>query len=181
MKRSITFALVFVAALATGASAQARAQAAPRPNAAKAAKAATTKAPPPPPVDTRKPAAPTVPIPAPDTAPRVLINREVFAYDGDGRRDPFVSLLTTSDLRPLLTDLKLVAVAYDPRGQNSVAVLRDVTSKDQYRVRVGQTIGRMRVAAIQEKAVIFTIEEFGYSRQEILPIIADSTKTRPRQ
>ena len=181
MKRSISFALVFVGALATGASAQARAQAAPRPNANTAAKAATTKAPPPPPRDTRKPAAATAPIPVADTAPRVLINREVFAYDGDGRRDPFVSLLTTSDLRPLLTDLKLVAVAYDPRGQNSVAVLRDVTSKDQYRVRVGQTIGRMRVAAIQEKAVIFTIEEFGYSRQEILPIIADSTKTRPRQ
>ena len=181
MKRSISFALVFVGALATGASAQARAQAAPRPNANTAAKAATTKAPPPPPPGTRKPAAATAPIPVADTAPRVLINREVFAYDGDGRRDPFVSLLTTSDLRPLLTDLKLVAVAYDPRGQNSVAVLRDVTSKDQYRVRVGQTIGRMRVAAIQEKAVIFTIEEFGYSRQEILPIIADSTKTRPRQ
>jgi len=181
MKRSISFALVFVAALATGASAQARAQAAPRPNANTAAKAATPKAPAPLPLDTRKPAAATAPIPVADTAPRVLINREIFAYDGDGRRDPFVSLLTTSDLRPLLTDLKLVAVAFDPRGQNSVAVLRDVTSKDQYRVRVGQTIGRMRVAAIQEKAVIFTIEEFGYSRQEILPIIADSTKTRPRQ
>ena len=181
MKRSISFALVFVGALATGASAQARAQAAPRPNANTAAKAATTKAPPPPPPDTRKPAAATAPIPAADTAPRVLINREVFSYDGDGRRDPFVSLLTTSDLRPLLTDLKLVAVAFDPRGQSSVAVLRDITSKEQYRVRVGQTIGRMRVAAIQEKAVIFTIEEFGYSRQEILPIIADSTKTRPRQ
>ncbi len=181
MKRSISFALVFVGALATGASAQARAQAAPRPNTNTAAKAATTKAPPPPPPDTRKPAAATAPIPVADTAPRVLINREVFSYDGDGRRDPFVSLLTTSDLRPLLTDLKLVAVAFDPRGQTSVAVLRDITSKEQYRVRVGQTIGRMRVAAIQEKAVIFTIEEFGYSRQEILPIIADSTKTRPRQ
>jgi len=115
-------------------------------------------------------------------APRVLINREVFQYEGDGRRDPFVSLLTTSDLKPLLTDLKLVGVAYDPRGQNSVAVLRDVTSKDQYKVRVGQTIGRMRVAAIQPKAVIFTIEEFGYSRQELLPIAPpDSTKMRPRQ
>ena len=120
--------------------------------------------------------------PAADTAPRVLINREVFAYEGAGRRDPFVSLLTTSDLKPLLTDLKLVGVAYDPRGQNSVAVLRDVTSKDQYKVRVGQTIGRMRVAAIQPKAVIFTIEEFGYSRQELLPIAPpDSTKMRQRQ
>lgn len=173
--------MVFVAALASGASAQARAQAAPRPNASTTAKPTNAKPAQPAPVDTKKPAAATAPLPAVDTAPRVLINREVFAYDGDGRRDPFVSLLTTSDLRPLLTDLKLVAVAFDPRGQNSVAVLRDITSKDQYRVRVGQAIGRMRVAAIQEKAVIFTIEEFGYSRQEILPIIADSTKTRPRQ
>ncbi len=172
--------MVFVAALASGASAQARAQAAPRPNASTTAKPTNAKPAQPPPVDTKKPAAATALPPAVDTAPRVLINREVFAYDGDGRRDPFVSLLTTSDLRPLLTDLKLVAVAFDPRGQNSVAVLRDITSKDQYRVRVGQAIGRMRVAAIQEKAVIFTIEEFGYSRQEILPIIADSTKTRPR-
>ena len=181
MKCSISFALVFVAALATGASAQARAQAASRPTANSAVKPATAKAPAPPPADTKKPAAGTVPVPAVDTTPRVLINREIFAYDGDGRRDPFVSLLTTSDLRPLLTDLKLVAVAFDPRGQNSVAVLRDTTSKSQYRVRVGQTIGRMRVAGIQEKAVIFTIEEFGYSRQEILPFVIDSTKTRPRQ
>jgi hypothetical protein len=169
MKRSLSFALVLVAALASGASAQASAQAAPRPtsnNSAKDAAPAAAKA--------------STPLPV-DTAPKVLINREVFQYEGSGRRDPFISLLTTSDLRPLLTDLKLVAVAYDPRGQNSVAVLRDVTSKDQYKVRVGQTIGRMRVAAIQEKAVIFTIEEFGYSRQEILPFVVDSTKMRPRQ
>ena len=171
MKRSVSVAFVLVAALASGASAQARAQAAPRPttnNVAKPAGTTTVKG--------------STPAPAPaDTAPKVLINREVFQYAGDGRRDPFVSLLTTTDLRPLLTDLKLVAVAFDPRGQNSVAVLRDVTSKDQYKVRVGQTIGRMRVAAIQEKAVIFTIEEFGYSRQEILPFVVDSTKMRPRQ
>jgi hypothetical protein len=170
MQRSFTFAVALVATLASGASGQARAQAAVRP-ASSVAKA------------TAKPAAnpaPVTPLPA-DTGSRVLINREVFQYEGDGRRDPFVSLLTTGDLRPLLTDLKLVAVAYDPRGQNSVAVLRDITSKDQYKVRAGQTIGRMRVAAIQEKAVIFTIEEFGYSRQEILPFVVDSTKMRPRQ
>ena len=178
MKRSISFALVLVAALANGASAQANAQAASRPTPNTAAKATVPKAPA---ADPRKGALP-LPAPAADTAPRVLINREVFQYDGDGRRDPFVSLLTTADLKPLLNDLKLVGVAYDPRGQNSVAVLRDVTSKDQYKVKVGQTLGRMRVAAIQPKAVIFTIEEFGYSRQELLPIAPpDSTKMRPRQ
>lgn len=172
MQRSITFAVALVATLASGASGQASAQAAARKVNTVAKGTVATPA-----VET--PAA-TTPLPA-DTGSRVLINREVFQYEGDGRRDPFVSLLTTSDLRPLLTDLKLVAVAYDPRGQNSVAVLRDVTSKDQYKVRTGQTIGRMRVAAIQEKAVIFTIEEFGYSRQEILPFVVDSTKMRPRQ
>jgi hypothetical protein len=178
MKLSISFALISVAVMASGASAQARAQATATPNPNTAAKPAATKPASPAPAGAKAPAAPT---PA-DTVPRVLINREIFAYDGDGRRDPFVSLLTTSDLRPLLNDLKLVAVAYDPRGRNSVAVLRDATSKSQYRVRVGQTIGRMRVAAIQEKAVIFTIEEFGYSRQELLPIQPpDSSKMRLRQ
>ena len=188
MTRSLSFALIFVGALANGASAQAGAQlsktGASKPVTVRPASSETVK---PKPV-TPNPAAPTpaksapVPLPAPDTTPKVLINREVFQYEGDGRRDPFVSLLTTSDLKPLLTDLKLVGVAYDPRGHNSVAVLRDITSKDQYKVKVGQTIGRMRVAAIQPKAVIFTIEEFGYSRQELLPIAPpDSTKMRLRQ
>lgn len=114
------------------------------------------------------------------SAHQVLINRETFDYDPGGRKDPFVSLMNTSELRPLLTELKLVAVAYDPVGHNSVAVLRDLTSKEQYRVRVGQTLGRMRVAAIREKEVVFTIEEFGFSRQETLNMV-DSTKTRPPQ
>jgi len=178
MKLSISVALIFVAVLASGASAQAAAQAAAKTNPNTAAKPAAPKP------STPAPAGAKAPAPAPpraDTTPRVLINREIFQYDGDGRRDPFVSLLTTSDLRPLLSDLRLVAVAFDPRGQNSVAVLRDPTSKSQYRVKVGQTIGRMRVAAIQEKAVIFTIEEFGYSRQELLPIQPpDSSKMRLR-
>jgi hypothetical protein len=117
---------------------------------------------------------------APDTAHQVLIQREVFNYDAGGRRDPFLSLLATGELRPAFNDLKLVAVAYDPTGRKSVAVMRDISSKDQYRVKVGQTLGRMRVAAIHEKEVVFTIEEFGYSRQEILNMV-DTTKTRPPQ
>ena len=136
---------------------------------------ATTAAPKPVPRDTL-----TKPPAKADSAHQVLINREVFYYDAGGRRDPFASLMNTSELRPLLTELKLVAVAYDPLGRNSVAVLRDLTSKEQYRVRVGQTLGRMRVAAIREKEVVFTIEEFGYSRQEILNMV-DTTKTRPPQ
>jgi len=114
------------------------------------------------------------PAEAPATA---TFNREVFSYEGAGRRDPFLSLLSTGELRPAFTDLKLVAVAYDPTGRKSVAVMRDVSSKDQYRVKVGQTLGRMRVAQIHPKSVTFTIDEFGYSRQDVLTL-GDSTNMR---
>jgi hypothetical protein len=137
------------------------------------------------PADTRravpKAAAPAVTVPAqaeaPKTASEVLVSRETFAYTGAGRRDPFGSLMNTEELRPLLSDLRLVAVAFDPTGRNSVAVLRDQSDKQQYRVKVGQEIGRMRVASIREKNVVFGIEEFGYSRQETLGM-SDSTKVR---
>jgi hypothetical protein len=105
------------------------------------------------------------------------LSREVFSYDGSARRDPFLSLLSTGELRPAFNDLKLVAVAYDPTGRKSVAVMRDVLSKDQYRVKVGQTLGRMRVAQIHPKSVTFTIDEFGYSRQDVLTL-GDSTNMR---
>jgi len=110
-------------------------------------------------------------------ASEVLITRETYAYPGAGRRDPFVSLMNTEQLRPLLADLKLVAVGFDPLGRNSVAILRDLSTNEQYRVKVGQEIGRMRVVSIHEKRVVFGIEEFGYSRQETLAM-SDSTKVR---
>ena len=102
--------------------------------------------------------------------------RESFTYSADGRRDPFVSLLTSGELRPMLSDLKLVTVVYDPAGR-SVAVLRDISTKEQYRVKSGQTLGRMRVAQIQPRSVTFTLEELGFSRQEVLAL-NDTTKAR---
>jgi hypothetical protein len=107
----------------------------------------------------------------------VSLNREVFSYDAGGRRDPFVSLLRNGDLRPMLNDLRLVTVLYDPTGRNSVAVMNDVTTKDQYRVKVGQTLGRMRVAGIEPREIVFTIEEIGFSRQEAL-VLGDSSRVR---
>jgi hypothetical protein len=107
----------------------------------------------------------------------VSLNREVFSYDAGGRRDPFVSLLRNGDLRPMLNDLRLVTVLYDPTGRNSVAVMRDLTTKDQYRVKVGQTLGRMRVAGIEPREVLFTIEEIGFSRQVALAL-GDSSRAR---
>jgi hypothetical protein len=107
----------------------------------------------------------------------VTFRREVYGYESGGRRDPFMSLLASGELRPILSDLRLVAVAYDPTGRNSVAIMRDQSTKDQYRVKVGQSLGRMRVAQIQPKSVTFVIEEFGYSRREEL-VLGDSSTVR---
>jgi hypothetical protein len=107
----------------------------------------------------------------------VGFRREAFSYERSGRRDPFLSLLHSHDLRPMLNDLKLVAVLYDPVGR-SWAVLRDITTKEQYRVKVGQQLGRMRVTQIHPKSVTFTIEEIGFSRQQTLAL-NDSKEREP--
>ena len=107
----------------------------------------------------------------------VTFNREVFSYVKGNRRDPFTTMITSSDLRPVITDLKLVTVIRSANAAASVAIMRDLTTNAQYRVRVGQTLGRMRVAQIQQRAVVFTIEEFGYNRQEVVSM-DDSTRAR---
>ena len=128
----------------------------------------------------RGPRAPvrTLTIAAKDTTgPVTTIMRESFDYSSSGRRDPFVSLLSTNELRPSMSDLRLTGVLYDQAGGHSVATLRDLGTNAQYRVTIGSALGRMRVSAIRLKSVLFTIEEFGSSRQDSL-VLGDSTKVR---
>jgi len=101
--------------------------------------------------------------------PQSLI-REVFAYEGGGR-DPFMSLLRSGDVRPLISDLKLTTVVYDGRfASRSVAVLRDITNRRIYRVKTGDIIGRLKVTQIRPREVVFTVQEFGFERQETLSL-----------
>jgi len=106
---------------------------------------------------------------ADSTAAPVLV-REVYAYEGGGR-DPFLSLLKSGDIRPLLSDLKLVGIYYDGRfTARSVAVLRDVTNNKIYRVKPRDIIGRLKVTAIRPREIVFTVQEFGFERQESLQL-----------
>lgn len=118
-------------------------------------------------------------LPSDSTPTHVTIMREVFDYEADGRRDPFVSLLNTSELRPGIGDLRLTGILYDQTGRHSVATLRDLGTNALYRVSVGTTLGRMHVAAIRLKTVVFSIDEFGTTRQDSL-ILGDTTKARAR-
>ena len=102
--------------------------------------------------------------------PAASLIREVFAYEGGGR-DPFMSLLRSGDVRPLISDLKLTTVVYDGRfASRSVAVLRDITNRRIYRVKTGDIIGRLKVTQIRPREVVFTVQEFGFERQETLSL-----------
>jgi len=113
-----------------------------------------------------------------DTAgtPPVIL-RESYAFAKDGRRDPFVSLLTTNELRPTMSDLRLTGIVFAEGEGRSIATLRDIATNASYRVFTGSTLGRMRVSSIRTKTIVFTIDEFGTTRQDSL-VLGDSTKVR---
>lgn len=96
--------------------------------------------------------------------------RETFSYGG-GSRDPFSSLIDLPTEGPEFIDLQLVAVYLDLRyGGNSIAVVRDKKANKRYSVRVGDRIGRLKVAQIRQRDVVFTIEDLGFERQETLSL-----------
>ncbi|MCC7194239.1 MAG: hypothetical protein IT356_01655 [Gemmatimonadaceae bacterium] len=102
----------------------------------------------------------------------VTVLREAFTYTADGRRDPFVSLMLSGELRPIITDLVLTGVIFDeePAGRRSIALLTDNSTGEKYGVRVGQALGRMKVARITRESVTLDIDEFGLRRSETLVI-----------
>jgi hypothetical protein len=98
------------------------------------------------------------------------VTRETFAYGG-GSRDPFMSLLDLESAGPELPDLQLVAVYQDlAYSSNSLAVLRDRSSGKRYKLRMGDELGRLKVAQIRQKDVVFIVEDFGFERQETLSL-----------
>ena len=109
---------------------------------------------------------------------QVAIYRETFTYSEAGRRDPFVSLMLSGELRPVFTDLTLTGVVHDPDPRKSIAMLVDVSTGESYRVRVGQPLGRMRIQRIGLENITFSIDEFGLSRTETL-VIDRSKKAGP--
>ncbi len=98
------------------------------------------------------------------------VRRETFAYGGGGR-DPFLSLLDAEQIGPEFADLQLLGIYYDgARPARSVAVLRDRVSGRRYSMRAGDRAGRLGVVSVRERDVLFSIEDFGYERQETLSL-----------
>jgi hypothetical protein len=95
-------------------------------------------------------------------------DREVYEYPADGRRDPFKPLLSANS-GPQFSELTLTGTIVMPRPAESVATFRDLNKKD-YRLRRGDKIGNATIVDIGVNRVVFSIEEFGMRRQEVMEI-----------
>ena len=85
--------------------------------------------------------------------------------------------MLSGELRPIFSDLILTGVIFDSEGPRSVALLVDGSTGESYRVKVGQTLARMKVTKIGMQDITFSIDEFGLSRSETL--IVDKTRKGP--
>ncbi|HUF51264.1 MAG TPA: hypothetical protein VMN60_10545 [Longimicrobiales bacterium] len=127
------------------------------------------------------------PVPAGSTAPapvvqandpKLVFEREVFSYPGRGRRDPFMPL-TGSDAGPLFSELKLHMILYvQSNPAESIVTLEDATKK-VHRLRRGDSIGTATIVDIGPTRVVFSINDFGIRRQEILDLKPQGRERSP--
>ena len=96
--------------------------------------------------------------------------RESFSYSGSSR-DPFTSVVSQGNAGPDISDMILVAVLADSRSaRNSVAVLREKQGTRRWRVKAGDHIGTATVTLITQRDVTFSVQDFGFERQETLSL-----------
>jgi hypothetical protein len=107
----------------------------------------------------------------PGAPPKLVFEREVYSYPGAaGRRDPFLPLVGQNAAGPLFQDLQLRGIVYSAESPaRSVASLLDA-SKKVHVVRRGDVVGNATVLDIGRRRVLFSVEDFGIRRQEVLEL-----------
>ena len=107
---------------------------------------------------------------------RLVYEREVYSYDGAGRRDPFAPLVGEGvNIGPMFADLQLRGIIYSTGRGQSIALLHD-RSGNLYRARRGDIIGNATILEIRPLEVLFAVEDFGQTRQEMLRLKSDEAE-----
>ena len=116
-----------------------------------------------------------VPAPA-EGEVRLVYEREVYSYDAGGRRDPFAALVGEGvNIGPTFADLQLRGIIYSTGRGQSIALLHD-RAGNLYRARRGDIIGNATVMEIRPLEVLFVVEDFGQTRQEMLRLKSDEAE-----
>jgi len=116
--------------------------------------------------------------------PKLVYEREVFHYPTYERRNPFQPLVGEDQGGPRFEQLRLIGILYDsdnPKesvatvGTSTVSVSADGTSVNvgtgqSWYLKVGQTLGNIRVLDISQDQVVVDVEEFGLTTRKTMQI-----------
>jgi len=116
-------------------------------------------------------------------AAELVFEREVFIYPAIERRNPFRPLSGASQGAPRFEELRVLGIIYSDRPSESVAVLGTSTveySEDastvtvqpgqSWYLKVGQSVGNIRVVEIRRDQVVVEVEEFGLTEQKTMQL-----------
>ena len=120
--------------------------------------------------------------PQPQT--ELVFEREVFGYPAFQRRNPFRALVAADQGGPRFEQLRLMGIIYsdDPAmsvavvGTSTVTISEDAAATaqlqegDAWYLKVGQSIGNIRVVEIRREQVVVEVEEFGLTEQKIMQL-----------
>ena len=105
----------------------------------------------------------------PKPPPKLVFDREVFEYPGSSRRDPFRPLSDNDTQGPQFSEITLSGIFVMPNPAQSLVMFQDL-SKKQYRLKRGESVGNITVLDITKSTVVFSVEEFGMKRREVLDL-----------
>ena len=121
--------------------------------------------------------------PAAQQVTELVFEREVFSYPTLQRRNPFHPLTGGDQGGPRFEALRVVGIIYSDNPSESVAVLGTsivelsedaatvtVQPGQSWHLKVGQSVGNIRVVEIHREQVVVEVEEFGLTEQKIMQL-----------
>lgn len=113
----------------------------------------------------------------------LVFEREVFSYPTFPRRNPFRPLSGGNQGGPRFDQLRLMGIIYSGNPAESTAMLgtSTVTVSDDgtqvtvsegqsWSLKVGQSIGNIRLVEIRRDQVVVEVEEFGLTEQKTMQL-----------
>lgn len=114
-------------------------------------------------------------------ATELVFEREVFSYPTHQRRNPFVPLAAGTEGGPRFEQLRLMGIIFSEIPSESVAIIGTSTvsvSEDgatvtvqegqSWYLKVGQSVGNIRIVEVRREQVVVEVEEFGLTEQKIM-------------
>lgn len=113
----------------------------------------------------------------------LVFEREVFHYPSYERRNPFKPLVAADQGGPRFEQLRLMGIIHSDDPALSLAVLGtstvttsedgssvSVTNGRSWYLKIGQSVGNVRVIEIRQDQVVVEVAEYGLTEQKIMQL-----------